>query len=444
MARAGMNVARLNFSHGNYEEFERLIHNIRAVSQKLHIPIAILQDLQGPKIRVGKMPEGGIFLKKNARIILTTRRIKGNAKYIPVQYKKLPDDVKKNNHILIEDGLIELRVKRVLKKDIFCQVIAGGLVQANKGINVPGASIQINPITQKDKKDLIFGIKNDVDYVALSFVKSAGNIIELRKLIRHHHGQARIIAKIEQREAIDNMESIITEADAVMVARGDLGVEIAAEQVPIEQKKIIYLANIHGKPVITATQILESMIENLRPTRAEISDAANAVFDHTDALMLSNETAIGKFPVTATLTLSKVAVAVEHELKKHTNYMANRLFPEKMPVAFGTCFDGIRLALDIGAKFIVAITYSGFTAQHTAKHRSYIPIIAITPDCKVRSQLALVWGIHHVFVETIDRKDHVAQTRRLLAKNKLVKKGDQIVIISNAGSEEKTISVMRI
>ncbi len=439
-----MNVARLNFSHGNYREFEKIIRNITAVSHKLHTPIAIMQDLQGPKIRVGEMPKEGIFLKKNADIVLTTRRICGNEKEIPVQYQKLPQDVGKNDHILIDDGLIELRVKRVTKKDIFCEVINGGLVQSHKGMNVPTASIRANPITQKDKQDLLFGIKNNVDYVALSFVKSAKNIVELRALIRRNHGQAKIIAKIERHEAIENMESIIQEADAVMVARGDLGVEIPAEKVPLMQKKIIHLANIHGKPVITATQILESMIENPRPTRAEISDAANAIFDHSDALMLSNETAVGKYPVAATLTLAKVAANVEHELKKNTHYMANRLFAENMPVAFGTCFNGIKLAYDIGAKLIVTITYSGFTAQHTAKHRSYIPIVAVTPDPKVRSQLALVWGINHVFIEKIDLADHVAQTRQLLKKNKLARHGDQVVIISNASADEKLIAVIRI
>lgn len=315
MARAGMNVARLNFSHGNYYEFAKIIQNIRAVERKLGINIAIMQDLQGPKIRVGEMPEHGIFLKKNAHIILTTRHIRGNAREIPVKYQKLHEDVGKNDHILIDDGLIELRVERILKKDIFCKVINEGLVKSRKGINVPTASIQAHPITPKDKKDLLFGIKNNVDYVALSFVKSAKNIVELQKLILRNHGHAKIIAKIERHEAIENMESIIREADAVMVARGDLGVEISLEKVPIEQKKIIHLANKYKKPVIIATQILKSMIENPRPTRAEISDAANAIFDHADALMLSNETAVGKYPVAATLMLSKVAVVVEHELK---------------------------------------------------------------------------------------------------------------------------------
>lgn len=444
MVKAGMNVVRLNFSHGSYSDFETIIKRIRAVSKKLKTPIAIMQDLQGPKIRVGEMPKSGIFLKKDSIIILTTARILGTEERIPVQYQSLPNDVHKNDHILIDDGLIELKVTQVKGKEIFCRVINGGTVFNHKGINVPTASISANPITIKDKQDLIFGLSQNVDYVALSFVKTAKNIAELRELIRKHKGQARIIAKIEKHEAVKNLESIMAETDGVMVARGDLGVEIPAEQVPLIQKRIIHLANLHGKPVITATQILQSMVENPRATRAEINDAANAVFDHSDALMLSNESATGKYPVEATHTLAKVASSVEHYLKSHKEFLQNKLFYDNLPISYATCLHGTKLALDIGATMIVAITGSGFTAQHVAKHRSYIPIVAFTADPKVQQQLALVWGINQAVLTEIHPEYALEEVRKVLLKHKLAKRGNKIVIISNASKEEKLISTITI
>lgn len=442
MIRAGMSVARLNFSHGEYDEFAKLIANIRKISKKLGRPVAIMQDLQGPKIRVGEMPEKGVSIKKGETIVLTTANITGREGKIPVQYKDLPKDVRKGDRILMDDGLLEMDVIRVTPTEITCKVINGGTVFRHKGINVPTASISANPITTKDKQDLFFALKNDVDYVALSFVKSAKNIVELRDLIRQKRGKAKIIAKIERHEAVENLESIIIETDAVMVARGDLGVEVAGEKVPLIQKQMIHLANIHGKPVITATQILQSMVTNPRPTRAEMSDAANAVFDHTDALMLSNESAVGKFPIEATQTLAKVANSVENFLKKHKNFQPNRLFLENTPVSYATCMNGTKLAIDIGAKLIVTMTQSGFTAQHVAKHRPYIPIVAVTPDEKVRQQLSLVWGINEIIVNNINLTHH--QVKKLLIKHGLVKKGDKVVVISNASTEEKVISTIKI
>jgi pyruvate kinase len=444
MVRAGMNVARLNFSHGSYENFSLLIKNIRLVEKKLQTPIAIIQDLQGPKIRIGEMPENGVPLKKGQRIILTTAKIIGNASKIPVQYKSLPKDLHKNDQILIDDGLIELKVLQVKNEEIFCLSQTAGVIKSHKGINVPTASISANPLTEKDRKDLEFGLKNNVDYIALSFVRSAKDIEELREIIRNKRGQAKIIAKIERHEAVENLEEIIDECDGVMVARGDLGVEVAAERVPLIQKKIIKMANLHGKPVITATQILQSMVENPRPTRAEVSDAANAVFDHSDALMLSNESAVGKYPIRATQMLSKVAFSVEHELQKHHEFLPQLLFNENLPISYATCLNAAEMALDINAKMIVALTLSGFTAEHLAKHRMYIPIVAITPDPKVKQQLALVWGVNQIFVENINFNNYIPQVRKLLLKKGLVKKNDKIVIVSNASREEKVISTIRV
>ncbi len=446
MIKAGMNVARLNFSHGSYKDFERQIGNIRKASRKLKIPIAIMQDLQGPKIRVGEMPDKGIILENGATVTLTTRTITGfsNAKgtVIPVQYKNLPSDVKKRDRILLCDGMIELHVLQVTGKDIRCKVIIGGLVERHKGINVPTASISANPITAKDKKDLAFGIKNDVDFVALSFVKNANNIAELRQLIRNLRGRAKIIAKIERHEAIRNMEEIIREADGVMVARGDMGVEIPPEQVPVVQKKLIRTANLHGKPVITATEMLQSMIENPRATRAEVSDAANAVFDHTDAIMLSNESAVGKYPVKATLTLSRVAASTEKEIQKHYHLLPEKLFHENQPLSYAVCEAAAEIAKKIKARVIVAVTLSGFTAQHIAKHRIYIPVIAFTEDPKVCRQLQLVWGIDKVLVRKIDPHNYLGQIRRALREEKLAVTGEKAVVVTNASKEEKLISTI--
>lgn len=444
MIRAGMNVARLNFSHGSYDQYRKIINNIRALEKEMNMPIAIMQDLQGPKIRVGKMPEEGITIKKNQTIVLSTSAKTGTGNIIPVQYKNLPNDVSKKDEILINDGLIELKVLNTSKTEIKCKVVTGGLVQSQKGINVPTSSISSHPITAKDKKDLLFGLEQNVDFVALSFVRNNKDIEDLRTLIRQKQGRAKIVAKIERHEAVKNLESIILEADAVMVARGDLGVEVSPEKVPLIQKRIIHLSNIHGKPVITATEMLQSMIENPRATRAEVSDTANAILDHTDAIMLSNETAVGKYPVKAVKTMSKISANIEKELKKNKQFIPNRLFTGTFPVSYATCASAARLANDINANLIITVTLSGFTAQHTAKHRIHIPIIAITEDLKVVHQLQLVWNIGKVFVKKINQINQTDQIRKLLIENSLVKPNDKIVIVTNASTKEKTISTLTI
>jgi pyruvate kinase len=446
MIKSGMNVARLNFSHGTYADFKKIIRNIKTASKTTNVPIAIMQDLQGPKIRVGNIPTEGINLPDGAAVTLTTQdnseSSSKTAFIIPIQYKHLPKDVITGDRILLCDGMIELEVLKVKGSEIQCKTITGGLVEKHKGVNIPTASISANPITAKDRADLIFGLENDVDFVALSFVKNGANIAELRDLIRKYHGRAQIIAKIERHEAIKNMEEIIHEADGIMVARGDMGVEIAPENVPIVQKKLIKLANLHGKPVITATEMLQSMIINPRATRAEVSDIANAVMDHTDAIMLSNESAVGKFPVQACLTMAKIAASTEKELQKHYMLLPEKLFKNNQPVSYATCAAGAELATDINAKVIVALTGSGFTARHIAKHRTYIPIIAITDDIKVKKQLQLVWGVNKVIVRKIDPNCANDLIRNLLLKEKLVQRGDKVVIIINASKGEKLISTI--
>jgi len=441
MVNAGMNAVRLNFSHGKYKEFREVIRLVRKIAADYKTPIAIIQDLQGPKIRIGEMPASGINLKNGRRIILTTKNIIGNQKIIPVQYKNLPKEVKRGDTILIDDGLIELRVIYDRFDKIYCKVIKGGNVKSHKGINAPGATIKADPITSKDKKDVFFGVKNGVDYIALSFVKSAGDIIRLKKLIKSAHGNARVIAKIERPEAVRNLKKIIQAADGIMVARGDLGIEMPAETVPIIQKRIIHLANLYGKPVITATQILQSMVENPIATRAEISDAANAVFDHTDAMMLSNETAVGKYPVEAVSTLTKVACAVEKNLQKYKELLPTKRYFD-MPISNATCLNAAKLAMDINADAIVAVTLSGFTAQQISRHRLYIPIIAITPSEKVANQLALVWGVNKIIVSKLHIENATKEVREILIEKNLVKKGSEIVIVVNASKDEKLINTI--
>ncbi len=444
MIRAGMNVARLNFSHGTHEEFVRIIKNIRSIAKKLDTPIAILQDLQGPKIRIGEMPENGVEIKANEEIILSTNHekydTKNGTKIFPVQYKELHKDVTKNDLILIDDGLIEVKVTKVEGTSIYAIAQTDGVIKSRKGINVPTASLAADPLTQKDLEDLAFGIKHDVDYVALSFVREASDIIRLKKILRDKKCAAKVMAKIERHEAVKNLEDIVKVSDALMVARGDLGIEIPAENVPIVQKRTILLANTYGKPVITATHMLNSMIENPRATRAEISDAANAVFDHSDALMLSNETAVGKYPVEAVETLAKVAHATEENLEKYEHLLPFKIKKFDLPISSATCLNGTKLAVDINADFIVAISLSGYTAQHIAKHRIYKPIITFTNSEKVRNQLSLVWGLNHIFVKKMNFKNASQEVAQFLRVQKIAKKGQEVVTVINASKDENIIT----
>lgn len=442
MIKAGMNVARLNFSHGTYPQFKAIIKTVRQISKEIGIPVAIMQDLQGPKIRIGELPDQGVKLTSGKTTVLTTRNVKGSNKLIPIQYKHLPKDVRKNDKILLADGMFELKVLKKSKTDITCKIILGGIITSHKGINVPTASISANPLTSKDLKDLNFGLANDVDFVALSFVRHAKDLTTLRELIRKKRARAKIVAKVERHEAVKNIEEIIDETDVIMVARGDMGVEISPEKVPIYQKKIIHLANTHGKPVITATEMMQSMIENPRPTRAEVSDIANAIFDHTDAIMLSNESAVGKYPVQAVKYMTQIAISTEQELRNHEQLLPRTRFDGKYPISYATCLNGAELAKDIGASLIVTITRSGFTAQHVAKHRIYIPIVAITEDPKIIQQLQLVWGIRKVLTSTLKKIIEPTQVRKILLDNKMVKKGQKVVIISNATAREKSISTI--
>ena len=445
---AGMNVARLNFSHGTYNHHLKILKNLRTVEERLKRKVGIMQDLQGPKIRIGEMPEEGIEIKKGKEVEFTIQKIKGkvdNKKtIIPIQYKNIIKDLKKKDLMYIDDGLLLVQIVKKTKTSLFCKVKIGGMIFSRKGINCPTASISASSITAKDKKDLAFGLKNDVDYVALSFVKSKRDIENLRKLIKAKNKNTKIIAKIERHEAVTNLREIIKAADGVMVARGDLGIEIPAEKVPIVQKLIIKLAKQHGKPVITATQVLQSMVENARATRAEISDAANAVFDNTDAIMLSNESAVGKYPFKAAKTLTKVALEVEKEMKKNPElYESDN--PKVISTLSATCLNASEIAEDMNADAIIVYSDDGYTSRQIARNRSFTEIITVTPHEKTAHELTLVWGLNEVLVKKIKKDNNkIENLIKYLKKVKAVKKGNKVVIVCHASKKESLISTTKI
>jgi len=391
LMQAGMNVARLNFSHGTLEEHAAVIADLRRVAEELGKPVAILQDIAGPKIRTGPIAEGEVELIEGAKIILTARDVPGDADLVGLTYKELPRSVRAGDHLMLADGLLELAVEQVAADDIHCTVVSGGPLTSHKGINLPGRSINAPILTEKDERDLAFGLEQSVDYVALSFVRTAHDIQTVRNLVEKHGSRVALIAKIEKYEALDNIDEIVPLIDGLMVARGDLGVEIPIEQVPRAQKMLIEKANEAAIPVITATQMLVSMVNNPRPTRAEVTDVANAILDGTDAIMLSEETAVGKHPVAAVEVMTKVAADIEEmfpydEWTRKYEECAKLSFEEA--VAHAAC----AMADDIGAAAIITCTQSGSTTLNVAKYRPKQMLLAMTPDTETRRRLALVWG----------------------------------------------------
>ena len=447
MIQAGMNVARLNFSHGQYKEHKKLISNIRKAEKITGVTITILQDLQGPKIRLANLPEEGYKLKKSQQIILSTSEDQNLEKKTPIiesGYKLLHKDIKKGDTVLIDDGLIELKALKVSKKHVYCRVIIPGVLHSHKGINLPNSKITTATITRKDKEDLNFGLKNKVDMVALSFVKDAKNIKDLRKLMGKK--QIKVVAKIERHEAISNLKEIIEETDGVMVARGDLALDITPAQVPLAQKKMIKLSNAYGKPVITATQVMHSMIENPRPTRAEISDAANAVIDHTDAIMLSNESATGKFPVQTVKTLNDISSTIEEEMSKSNTLQEYSLHSSKFQNFNHLCLNACELALDTKADYIIVFTTDGYTAREVSKHRPFTQIITVTNNKQALRELNLSWGqndIHYLNIKE-DSKNKSTKIINYLKKNKIIGTKKLAVLIFNASKTESQITLEKL
>jgi pyruvate kinase len=390
---AGMNVARLNFSHGDFEEHGNRIRNIREACQQLGKTVAILLDTKGPEIRTGKLKEDAYELVQDETIVLTTEELLGDNKRLSVTYKQLPRDVQVGSTILIDDGLIGLTVTAIRGTEIECRIVNGGTIKSKKGVNVPGVRISLPGITEKDAGDIVFGIQQGVDFIAASFVRKASDVLEIRKLLEEHEAQhIQIISKIENQEGVHNLDEILEVSDGLMVARGDLGVEIPAEEVPLVQKRMIKKCNHVGKPVITATQMLDSMQRNPRPTRAEASDVANAIFDGTDAIMLSGETAAGKYPVESVQTMSRIAERAELALDHHEIFVRQST-AQQTTITEAISQSVANSALDLDAKAIITPTESGYTARMVSKYRPKSPIIAITRNEQVMRRLCLIWGV---------------------------------------------------
>ena len=425
LIEAGATTLRLNFSHGSHDDHQRSIRLIRQISFELNQPVGILQDLQGPKIRLGKFEQGSIQLAKGDPFLLTSEIIVGNQQRACVTYDKLAQEVPSGSTILLDDGRVEMQVTAVdlEAQELHCVVVVGGTLSNNKGVNFPGVYLSVKALTDKDREDLMFGLNQGVDWVALSFVRNPQDVLEIKEIIAAAGKHVPVIVKIEKHEAIEQMEAILSLSDGVMVARGDLGVELPAEEVPILQKRLIAMSNALGIPVITATQMLDSMVSNPRPTRAEVSDIANAILDGTDAVMLSNETAVGKFPVEAVATMAKVALCTEQEGLPLADRKGSgaRSIPNAISQAVG------RIASQLNAAAIMTLTKSGSTARNVSKYRPQTPILAVTPHVHVARQLQLVWGVRPLLVldlpsstQTFHAAMSVAQEKHLLNDGDLV------------------------
>jgi len=424
---AGVDVFRLNFSHGANEDKAVVIETIRNIAERKKKAIGILADLQGPKIRTGRMENGALPLRKGDSISITTDEVKGRPGLISTIYKALATDVKPGSRILLDDGLIEFRVQSIEGNTVHCTVIEGGILKDLKGINLPGVNVSSPSLTEKDRLDLEFCLDKRVDYIALSFVRKAEDVEDLKKIIHGRGLSIPVIAKIEKPEAIRNFKSILKVSDAIMVARGDLGVEINAEKVPLIQKNIIRACNEAGKPVITATQMLESMILHPRPTRAETSDVANAIIDGTDAVMLSGETASGGYPVEAVRTMVKIASDVERS--GLWRIPSAESLPKKRSVAGAVAAAACHAAAAVNARAIVVFTQSGGTAALIAKNRPQLPIIAFTPSEDIRRRLSLYWGVRSLPVGAMNDSDQqITLVDETLLATGVGKKGDIVVI----------------
>jgi len=433
MAHAGMNIIRMNFSHGSYDFHQKTIAMTRKVSEKLGKYIGILLDLQGPKIRTGKLKKETVILNKGEVIGLTSREVEGNWRLMSVNYKNLPKEVKKGEKILLDDGNIELRVIGVSDDTLQCKIINGGPIRQFRGINLPDSCISISAVTEKDESDLTFGLENGVDFVALSFVRKADDIVHLRELMEKRGKVLPIIAKIEKPEALENIDEIISVSDGIMVARGDLGAETSPQDVPILQKRIIRKCNLSGKPVITATQMLESMLSHPRPTRAEAADVANAIFDGTDAVMLSGETAVGEYPVHAVRVMSDIAERAEMEIGKVESQVSHtglERHPEMGNIADSVAFSAKSVTDLIKPEFIISFTLTGKTAALVSKYRPSAPIIAMSPNVEVLRRLAIFWGVYGFYIEHVSTTEEMLdKAEEILIRKRLCREGDIVLII---------------
>jgi len=434
MIRAGMDVARINFSHGDYSTHARNIETIRRLADDEEAVVGIMCDLQGPKIRLGRIANEPITLQKGDKLTLTTRNVDGTNNVFPLPHPEFIKDVRPGHRLLLDDGQLEFKVVSKHLDDLICEVVVGGPLSSRKGVSAPESRLTLSAITDKDRADVEFAIKQRADYIAMSFVRSGDDMRELRWLCRHLEGDVALIAKIEKREAIEAIDDVLEASDGVMVARGDLGVETPAEAVPIHQKEIIRRCNAAGKPVITATQMLNSMIVSPRPTRAEASDVANAIFDGTDAVMLSGETAAGKYPVIAVETMATIATIAE----AHLNVDAHLKFGQRQidmksfeVISDATSYAATQIAEQLNAKLIVTASWQGYTARQVARARPITPILCVTPNEITYRRMALVWGVLPIMVPEFGTIDEMIEKIVQAAHDsRLVEYGDRLVIIA--------------
>ncbi len=440
----GMNVARLNFSHGSHEEHRRRIELVRAASAELGCEVGVMLDTRGPEIRTGSLKNGAVELRAGDAFTLTSRSVEGNEQEVQVSYAELPHYVEPGERIMIADGLLSLLVTRTTDTDIICEVVTGGMLGERKGINVPGVKTNLPFLNSKDVDDISFGIHNGIDFVAASFVRTAEDVLEIRKIIEEKGASVDIIAKIESQEAVNNLDEIIRAADGVMVARGDLGVEIPTEEVPLVQKSIIQKCRLRGKPVIIATQMLESMVSNSRPTRAEASDIANAIFDGTDAVMLSGETAAGTYPLEAVETMGRIAQRAEEALP-YEKVLSDKVHVGNLTVTDAISHATCSAALDLGASALITATKSGHTARMVAKYRPRAPIIAATPLLEVVRKLTLVWGVQAIMVNETSSLDEMLEeaVKGALARQAIVS-GDLVVVTAGTPGVPGTTNLLRV
>lgn len=444
MLDEGTNVFRINFSHGEYEQHGKIIDIIHELITETGKHVAILADLQGPKLRVGDMENNGVQVEVGSEIVFTTKKMVGNAKKVFITYKEFPFDVKSGEKILLDDGKLVFEIVSTNGLDeVVTKVIQGGILSSKKGVNLPNTKVSLPSLTEKDLMDLDFALSKEIDWIGLSFVRSARDIIELKHIISSKQKKTKVVAKIEKPEALDEIDDIIHESDALMVARGDLGVEIPLQNVPLIQKMIIKKCLEQAKPVIVATQMMESMIISMSPTRAEVNDVANAVFDGADAVMLSGETSVGKYPVKVIETMSKILVEAEtfegiyHKESIPLDVDGDRFITDSI------CFNATRLAQRVGAKAIVTMTHSGYTAFKISSQRPMANIIVLTGNKKILDTLSLVWGVTGLYYDKMVSTDHtIADAKYLLKKLKLVHEGDLVINIASMPIEEKGKSNM--
>ncbi|GAB4132911.1 MAG: pyruvate kinase [Bacteroidia bacterium] len=446
MVKAGADVFRINFSHGDYSAVEEVIAKIREVNRKLGTHVAILGDLQGPKLRIGEVENNGVELKEGATLTFTTEKMVGNASRVYITYPQFPKDVKPGENILIDDGKLVLRVDATNGKDeVTATVLFGGILSSKKGVNLPNTKISLPCLTEKDLNDLEFALKNHFDWIGLSFVRSGADIIELKHIIKNidPESKARVIAKIEKPEAVNDIDNIVRETDALMVARGDLGVEVPMQRVPVIQKMLVRKCLEASKPVIIATQMMESMIQNISPTRAEVNDVANSVMDGADAVMLSGETSVGRHPAKVVEAMSKIISQVEEEHDLYYTVRKAKFKKDSRYISDNICYAATQLAKQVDASAIITMTHSGYTAFRVSSYRPKASVFVFTSNYSILTQLSLVWGVRGFYYDKNISTDHtIADIKFMLKKDGYVVKDDFIINIASIPLSEKGMTNM--